>query len=151
MKKLYIETIKQVSEGAKFKIDFEHRSLRINGKYVVKDGKYERDMEHEERTVSEILSEIERLYDRYRHSIPSERSDSQRKTYFKALAEHELSDEDMLYGERRETAQVALELYILCSILNGSLVWDDFAEGKWFWKSPNIEGLVILKKWITNK
>lgn len=151
MKTLIKETIKKVSEGSRFKINFENKSLRIDGKYIIKNGEYEGDMNFIKQSSSETISEIERLYDRYRHSIPSERSDAQRKTYFKALAEHELSDEDMLYGERRETAQCALELFILCSILSGSLIWDDFAKGKWFWKSSNVEGLVILKNWIINK
>ena len=60
----------------------------------------------------------------------------------------------MLYGEPRETAQISLELYVLGVILNGSLQWDKFAKDKWFWQSPNVKELVILKEWIepiTNK
>lgn len=149
MQNIYQETIKKVSEGSRFRVNLEYRSLRVDGRYIIKDGEYEGELGTE--PVHNVLSAIERLYLRYKHSIPSERSDAQRKTYFRAFAEHELSDEDMLYGERRETAQVALELFILCSILNGSLVWDDFAKGKWFWKSSNAEGLILLKNWIINK
>jgi len=150
MENIYKESLANVAKGAQLRINLEKRSLRINGKSVIKDGKYEGNLGVHPQPIKEVLKEIERLYQRYRHSIPSERSDARRKVYFQAIAEHELSDEDMLFGERREYAQAALELYILCSILNGSLIWDDFAKDKWFWKSPNEDGLVILKNWITS-
>lgn len=150
MKNIYKETLAKVAEGARFSVNFEKRNLKVNGKCVIKEGKYEGELGVSPHPVVETLKDIERLYHRYRHSIPSERSDARRKTYFQAIAEHELSDDDMLYGERRDNAQIALELYVLCSILNGSLVWDDFAQGKWFWQSPNEKGLIILKQWINN-
>lgn len=151
MENIYQETLTKVEKGARFAINFQNRSLRINGKYVIKNGKFEGTLGIEPQPVENVLTEIERLYQRYRHSVPSERSDARRKVYFRAVAEHELSDDDMFYGERRDNAQAALELYVLCSILNSSLVWDDFAAGKWFWKSPNEDGLIILKEWITPK
>lgn len=150
MENIYKETLAKVTEGARFSVNFEKRSLRINGKYVIKDGKYEGELGISQLPTTEVLKGIEKLYHRYRHSIPSERSDARRKTYFQAIAEHELSDDDMFYGERRDNAQIALELYVLCSILNGSLVWDDFAKGKWFWKSPNEDGLILLNQWFNN-
>lgn len=149
MENIYKECLAKVEAGARFRINFETRCLVLNGKHIIKDGKYDGDLGLEPQPLSVVLSEIEGLYRRYRYSIPSEISDSRRKTYFQAIPEHELSDDDMLYGERREYAQAALELYVLCSILNGSLVWDDFAKDKWFWKSPNEDSLIILKQWIT--
>lgn len=151
MEKIYQETIAKVEAGARCRVNLERMDLRINGKYVIKHGKYEGNLGIEPTTSEESLQEIERLYERYRHSIPSERSDAQRKVYFQALAEYELSDDDMFYGERRDVAQIALELYVLCAILNNSLVWDEFAPGKWFWKSQNQSGLILLKKWFNNK
>lgn len=151
MNNIYTETLEKVGNGARFNVNLENRSLKLNGKYVIKDGKYEGVLGVEPQSIEEVLKEIERLYRRYHNSVPSERSDGKRKIYFKALAEHELSDADMLYGEHRDIAQIALELYVLCSILNGSLVWDSFAAGLWFWKSPNENGLIILKDWITPK
>lgn len=150
MENIYNDTLAEVEKGARAKINLQNRSLRVNGKFVIKEGAYDGNLGVEHQSTKEVLKEIERLYARYRHSIPSERSDSQRRIYFHALPEHQLSDEDMLYGERREYVQIALELYILCSILNGSLIWDDFAKGKWFWKSPNADGLIILKDWINS-
>lgn len=151
MDNIYTETLIKVAEGAKFSVNFEHRSLRVDGQYVIKDGKYEGDLGIQPTSVQTVLNHIDKLYQRYRHSIPSERSEAKRKTYFRALSEHELSDDDMLFGQRREEAQIALELYILCMILNNSLKWEEFASDKWFYKSPNTEGFIILKTWITTK
>lgn len=147
MENIYHETIKKVEDGARFTVNYETRSLKIDGKYIIKNGQYEGELLSPIDTIS-ALSYIEALYNRYRHSIPSERSDNKRKTYFQPLSEHEMSDEDMLYGESRDVAQVSLELYVLCSILNGSLDWDKFAKGKWFWKSEKYPTLIILKQWI---
>lgn len=148
MNNIYNNTIQEVKEGAKFNVNFESKSLRINGKFIIKDGHFEGDLGIEKIPIAEALSEIETLYSRYYHSIPSERDNVTSKFYFQALKEYELSDIDMLFGEHRQEAQIKLELYILCLILNGSLVWDEFAKDKWFWQSPNYPSLIILKKWI---
>ncbi|GAY30612.1 hypothetical protein [Prevotella sp. MGM2] len=152
MQNIYNESIEKVANGAKFQVDFQTRSLKIDGKYIIKNGEY--DGELGVGLTTNPLLIITQLFLRYQHSLPSERSDNKRKKYFIALPEHELSDEDMLYGEPRETAQISLELYVLGVILNGSLQWDKFAKDKWFWQSPNVKELVILKEWIeptTNK
>ena len=151
MENIYKETLKKVAEGARFSVNFEHRSLRVDGKYVIKDGQFEGNLGLSSTDTHTALNKITKLYLRYRNSIPSERSDAKRKTYFRALQEHELSDDDMLFGQRREDAQIALELYVLCMILNDSLKWEEFAGQKWFYKSPSAEGLIILKSWIITK
>ena len=38
---IYQEAIQAVENGASFKIDFQTRSFKLNGKYVIKEGKYE--------------------------------------------------------------------------------------------------------------
>ena len=149
MENLYIESIEKVRQGSKFHINFEQRSLKIDGKYIIKDGKYDGTLGVE--LSDNILDEITNFFIRYYHSLPSERSENKRKTYFNALPEHKLSNEDMLWGEPREIAQIKLELYILIAILTGTLIWDDFAKGKWFWQSPKVKELVILRKWIEQK
>ena len=64
-----------------------------------------------------------------------------------ALPERNLSDDDMLFGEGRDKAQIELELYILCQIING-LKWNPERMGRWFWQSKVDKDLVILKSWI---
>ena len=58
-----------------------------------------------------------------------------------------MSDEDMLYGQRRDRAQAELELYLLCQILNG-LKWNPETMGRWFWQSKQDKDLVILRQWV---
>ncbi len=53
----------------------------------------------------------------------------------------------MLYGERRDKAQIELELYILCQLLNG-FQWNTETLGKWFWQSTRDKDLVLLRQWI---
>lgn len=148
MKNIYQETIQAVRNGVKFKVDFRSRTLKLNGKYIIKDGKFEGELGIElSSNTNEFLSQVEELYYRYKHSIPSERSESKSHQYFVALPERSLSDEDMLYGERRDKAQIELELYILCQILNG-FKWNPEEMGKWFWQSKEDKDLVILRNWI---
>lgn len=149
MQNIYYETVEKVQNGAKFQVDFQQRSLKIDGKYIIKSGEYEGKLGLE--TSVNPIPIITQLFLRYQHSLPSERSENKRYKYFNALPEHELTDDDMLYGEPRETAQIKLELYVLIMILNGSLKWDEFAKDKWFWQSPNVKDLIILKAWIEPK
>ncbi|MCS2382951.1 hypothetical protein NXY25_04055 [Bacteroides thetaiotaomicron] len=90
---------------------------------------------------------MEELYRRYKHSVPSERSESKPCRYFKALQEKDLDDGDMLYGERRDKAQAELELYLLCQILGG-FRWNPKTMGHWFWQSRTDRDLVILREWV---
>lgn len=95
-----------------------------------------------------FLSNVEHLYTRYKHSIPSTMSECKSRKYFKALSDKDLEDEDMLFGVGRDIAQVELELYILCQIILG-IGWDANKMGKWFWQSNKDRDLVILKNWVT--
>lgn len=146
MSTIYEQALAKVENGSRFRVNFQNRSLKIDGKYVIKDGKY--DGELGVKLTDSPLEQITQLYTRYQHSLPSERSENKRKCYFKSLPEHLINDEDMLYGQSREYTQIALELYVLGVILNGSLKWDDFAKGLWFWQSPENKDLILLREWI---
>ena len=149
MQNIWEETIQAVSEGKRFKVDFENRNLKVDGKFIIENGQYEGQLGLERVSSAEMLEEIETLYQHYKHSIPSERSQSKSRNYFRALPEPELEDDDMLYGDSREVSQASLELYILICILNGSFqVSEVFTAGQWFWQSNNDRDLVILRKWI---
>lgn len=132
-----LELERKIEDGAKFRISFEKRYLYINGKKV----------DFEDGITPEFSFEkLENLYRRYKHSLPSER-DQVKKSYFIALKEEDLSDEDMLYGERRQLAKFRLEFYVLCAIVSGALKWDE-NWGSWFWQSEKDKSLVILRSWI---
>jgi hypothetical protein len=91
------------------------------------------------------------LYIAYKYSLPSERSDKKCKKYFKALPIEELTDEQLMWGVRREVAQYALEAFILCAILNGDFIWNEEVYGRWFYQDKVEPDLVILKSWIVGK
>ena len=131
------ELERKIEDGAKFRISFEKRCLYVNGKSV----DFEQDIDKEF-----SFEELENLYRRYKHSLPGER-DQVKKSYFLALNEEDLSDEDVLYGERRQIAKFRLEYYVLCAIVSGALTWNE-DWGKWFWQSENDKSLVILRQWV---
>ena len=143
----YDEIINAVENGAKFTVNYQKRTCRVNGKIIVNDMQYDGCLGTYPSTEEEIMSKIEQLYQEYKHSVPSERSESHRHYYFKALPEKELSDEDMMYGERREVARCRLEVYVLFCIILGRLTWNP-SWGTWFWRSKDDNDLIILRDWI---
>lgn len=137
----YDEIIEEVKDGAKFFINLERRTLRLKGKLI--------DLKEIEMPESNnnVMATIESLYENYKHSIPSERSESHRKCYFRALPEKNLSDKDMMYGEPREVARCRFELFVLMAIVSGKLTWHD-EWGSWFWQSDHDKDLIIFRQWI---
>ncbi len=144
----YDEIIKEVENGAKFTINFEKRTCRVNGKVVLSEK--DKPLPGYTCTREHIMETIELRYIAYKHSVPSERSESHRRRYFRALPEKELADEDMMYEQRRDVAQCKLELYILWQVLRGQLYWSE-SWGTWFWQSATDKDLVILRTWIEPK
>ena len=150
---IYEELILRVSDGETFHIDFEKRNMKVGKDFLIKNGEYDTSRFLFNRpgdiaTMELVLRTIEVLYQRYKYSLPSERSDSKRRTYFKALPMEEITDEQLMRAERREVAKSKLEGFILCMILEGRFVWDEDELGRWFWQSKEDGDLVILKKWI---
>lgn len=141
----YEEIIEKVKYGDKFSVDFNERSVKLNGKIV--------DVENlgiPQTDIKEALMLIEHHYVVYEKSVPSERNNSKRNRYFIADKFEELSDYEICNGEEREVAQISLELLVLGLILNNSLVWDnEIMGGNWFWRSKKYPKLVILKDWIS--
>lgn len=147
MKNIYQDAISAVENGQRFRVSFKERSLKIDGKYIIEQGVFAGELGVEPVPREECLSAIEDLYLRYKHSVPSERSESKPQKYFRALSEAQLDDDDLLYGEHRDTAQIKLELYLLCQILNG-FTWDTKTMGGWFWQSSVDSDLIILRDWV---
>lgn len=150
---LYEELIKRVSEGEPFYVNFKNRTLKIGKKFIIADGVYDDSMELiacSYDKLESLLDVIDNLYCNYKYSLPSERSDSKRCKYFKALSVNEMNDMQLIAGERREVARARLEGFILCVILNGKLQWDETKLGKWFYQSKTDPDLVILRSWIEN-
>lgn len=150
---IYEELIKRVSEGETFYVNFKNRTLKIGKKFVIADGVYDDSRElitYPCQKEESLLAVIDNLYCNYKYSLPSERSNSKRHKYFKALSVNEMNDMQLITGERREVAQARLEGFILCMIVNGKFVWNEQTMGKWFWQSKTDPDLVILRSWIEN-
>ena len=132
--------------GAKFLVDFKKRSLKLNGEYLIKNGEVLIERGMPLYVPENFLFHVRDFYYSYRHSIPSERSESRNKNYFMALSEEELSAQDMLYGRYRETCRAELEVYILCCMIEGAK-WDE-SWGKWFWHDTEEPNLILLRTWF---
>ena len=144
------EIIEKVRTGSKFYVNFEKRSVRVDGKLVVENGDFGEDKYEKEGDFSleGTLATIEDLYYEYLHSVPSERSESHRRTYFIALKEKDLDDDDIMYGELREVSRARLETYVLEAISRGWLYWDEEKMGSYFWQSKKYKSLIILRDWV---
>ena len=81
----YDEIINAVENGAKFTINFQKRTCRVNGKVVMSEEDKPKDTPY--LTPEVVFVGIEQRYAAYKHSVPSERSESHRRYYFKALPE----------------------------------------------------------------
>lgn len=150
---IFKTVLKLLIEGAKWNINLMTRSLRVDGKFIIKNGEYEGELGNgspEFASKEYIISKLNELYVKYKYSIPSERTNSRRRIYFKALREHELSDEDMLYGAPREIAQFVLEYTLLTLVISGVFDkhWDEWSMGNWFWQSEEDKDFVIIKNWV---
>lgn len=151
---IYEELIERVSSGETFHIDFEQRTMKIGKQKIIDGGKYDEDRilyTKKLLEMSDILSILEDLYDSYRYSLPSERSENKRRKYFKALSVDDIPDELLMIAERREIAQARIEGFVLCMVLEGQFIWDEEELGKWFYQSDRSPDLVILRSWIENK
>ena len=148
---IYEELIQRVTQGEPFYINFEERTLKIGKSKLIDNGIYDTNRKlfgNTAFTTPEIIMIIDGLYRQYKYSLPSERSDSKRRKYFKALAFDELTDEQMLRAELREIRQAYLEGFVLCMLLEGQFRWNELTQGKWFYQSSCDADLVILRKWI---
>lgn len=153
---IYIELVARVDNGETFNIDFEKRTMKVGKEYLIKDGEYDTsrevfDMMHKDiYSLQVALRMLRELYKRYKYSLPSERSDSKRKKYFKALPIEKIPDDKLLIAGKRETMQAALEGFVLCATITNQLKWDEDIMGKWFYQSEKDPDLVLLRSWIEN-
>ena len=151
---IYEELVQRVSDGETFHIDFEKRTMKVGKQKLIDGGEYDITrtlIVNNDYDLDVILEMIELLYRNYKYSLPSERSDSKRRKYFKALHVDDILDEQLMLAERREVTCARLEGFILCMVLTGQLIWDEPTMGKWFYQSANDPDLVILRSWVENK
>jgi len=142
-------TTAQAAKGARISVTFETRTLKAGRRTLIRNG----ETAHtglQACTLQKTLETIEALYAAYRHSMPSVMTARHRSRHF-PLPE-DSSTQGSIYGEDRNTALARLETYILLSVMNGSLTWDEQTMGgRWFWRSRKEKGLVISRQWTEIK
>lgn len=158
----YINTMKAVAKGSRFNINLNTRSFRLDGKYIIKDGAFCHKKDgtpsvfsscatemFADKTSEDIRSDIRILYDEYKYSRPSERSDRKYCTAFRAIPYEQLPDE-ALFNESRDTCQCALELYVLLLAMSNRIEWAEFCGNPdYHFYKDSIDGdLIILKQWL---
>lgn len=125
-------------------INFKTKSMKEDGRYLIKDGVASIPIRDAPVTVDELNT----LYREYKSSQPSEGSSKFRHPYFRALSPNEMTDEELLLGQDRQTAKEALETAVLMGALNGSLRSLFATDRQWFWQSDEDNDFVILRSWI---
>lgn len=153
---IYTNALERVRNGASFYVDLKTRSLSINGKKIISNGKYDGELGitkitacSEKEAREAVFLWLDTLYNDYRHSVPCHGEDegSYGRRYFSALPASELTDEDIRRGISRRHARAMLEITLLCYIIVGQFEWTE-DMGSWFWRSKRCKDFVILKNWI---
>lgn len=145
---IYEELISKVQDGWKFQISFKTKDIKVGNEYLVEKGGWNHERQLIAPATGDMLKMIEDLYLAYKYSRPTEKSETSKRKYFKALSTSELPDVCLAYGEDRSVRQAYLEGFVLCHVLSGNFQWKE-EYGKWFWQSQTDNDLVILKDWVT--
>ena len=140
---LYDEIINSVSSGSVFNVDLKKKVLQLDKNNVPL---YNINVNIS--SSEDMLSTIHKLFERYKHSVPSERSEGKRRRYFKALKLSEIEYDDFMFGEGRDTAQIKLELYVLLSSIYYKNFWEEIFKEQFFYQSDKDKDLIILKDWV---
>ena len=140
---LYDEIINSVSSGSVFNVDLKKKVLQLDKNNMPLDN-----MSVNISSSEDMLSTIHKLFERYKYSVPSERSEGKRRRYFKALKLSEIDYDDFMFGEGRDTAQIKLELYVLLSSIYYKHFWEEIFKEHFFYQSDKDKDLIILKDWV---
>lgn len=137
-----------IPEANNVYVDIVKRSLKVDGKVIIKEGKVKDGYEicPGKLPLKVTLMVVNEYYHDYKYSIPSKGSDSR---YFRGLEFKDIPDYIIVKANRRGKAKANLEYFILESIMNGSMYWDEETMGgTWFYKSKEEPSLVLYRNWI---
>ena len=65
MEDIYRETVTAIENGANFRIDFQSRSLKVNGRHMIRNGRYDGAPWLPEYGCGDFFTDVEELYRRY--------------------------------------------------------------------------------------
>lgn len=96
-------------------------------------------------SLTDELKRIEELYREYKYSIPTKKSQSKRKHYFKALPIEEIPDMMLLISKQRDEAEWELIKAVL-NLKHSCIAKEQWDYG-WFYKGTDPD-FIILKDWL---
>lgn len=62
MEDIYRETVTAIENGANFRIDFQSRSLKVNGRHMIRNGRYDGAPWLPEYGCGDFFTDVEELY-----------------------------------------------------------------------------------------
>lgn len=145
---VFVDLLDAIDRGQKVHINLVEKTVKVNGSEINFDGKELielKDMDMVEVFVTEPWEIAEELYARYKRSVPSVTTKTN-KPYFHADSVEDLTDNEIAFNAPRDWCQVCLEGYILLAGLSGILKWKN--ENHWFLQSDYEPSLVVLKEWL---
>ena len=150
---MYSELFKKIESGIRWSINLEKRNLKVGNKKYISNGVLSDGIviPNTGMSLNDILCQIKALYQSYKTSMPSTRSEKHTRPYFKALSMNDTDTNgifDFVIGANRELARFKLEGFILQTIITEEFKWDECEMGKWFWRDQDDKDLVILREWI---
>lgn len=139
-----------VEQGKPFYINFKKRTMKLNGKFIIREGVINEGyyLPEHEIAFKDLIALLELAYDNYKNSTPTEKSMSNKRCYFKAKEYKNMTDAEMVCGMNRDVARAYLEGSVLCFLLNGQLKIDELFDNKWFWQSKVDTDFIMLKDWF---
>ena len=147
-KNIYQTAIQAAERGMKVTVRLPERTLQVDSELLIDAGRHEGELGFPRTDEDTALGMIEDAYVRYRQSIPDGAAITG-NCWFRAKSWDELSDRELVTGEKRSVARCRLETTLLMLILNGSLSADSPAfRDKWFWQSSKYKELIILTNFL---
>lgn len=147
----------QVKQGRSVVFDFKTLGISVNNVVIARNGVIIDDKSFYATNLtlyfdkeSETLEwdfyekELNRMYQCYKHSIPSSNEPS--RPYFKALKYDELNDDDKTIGSNRAEMRLELE-YLVFMLAAGGRISELIGNG-YFWRSKQDPDFVIMKSWF---
>lgn len=144
------EKLKELAgNGAKVRADFKNRTLTINGKFQKLEPPF--DIPHPD-NLEEWLDKVEDLYDDFKYSRPTKSSmNYERRCKFKGLSAAQLVanlGKDALNAPiTRDEALVALEAFIVLSLVDGSFKPEELFAKDWYFQGTD-KSLILYKNWF---
>lgn len=140
------EIIEKVDAGKHLRVDFKARKAWLGKKEIEVEPNMCYGVPLEYDNLDDWLDMVEDLYDNYKYSRPTERSERLARTsYFGGALP--MGDETSAAPDKREVAQAKLELYILCSLLSGAFNPDELFAKDVFYQGADPD-LVMEKIWF---